>query len=211
MGHRNPSDGTADNRTFYLYGYSFNLNNTNPVRSLQLPSDGNVEVLAISLVPHWPPVFTANPFSEPGIKAGQPYSGTIAASAVDLDGSPLTYASVSGPTWLSVASNGTLSGTPLSANVGTNTFVVSATDPSGSSTNAAMAIDVTPAPPIVSTISFQNSNLLLSWTGGIAPYQVQMTTNLVNPIWNAIGSSINANSMTITPTNVATFYRVYGN
>jgi hypothetical protein len=210
MGHRNLSNGNPDNRTFYLYGYSFNLNSTNPVRSLQLPSDGNVEVLAISLVPHWPPVFITNPFSEPGIEAGQLYTGTIAASAVDLDGLPLTYAEVSGPTWLSIAADGTLSGTPLSSDTGNNSFVVSATDPAGSTTNATMTIDVTPAPPIISTISFQNGNLVLSWTGGIAPYQVQMTTNLVQPIWTDIGSPIGANSMTITPTNTATFYQIYG-
>jgi len=210
MGHRNVSNGTADNRTFYLYGYSFNLNGSNTVQSLRLPSDGDVAVLAISLVPHWPPVFAASPFTEPGIEAGQTYSANMAASAVDLNGAPLTFAKVSGPAWLAVSAGGVLSGTPLSANVGTNSFEVSATDPTGSSTNATMLINVIPAPPIISAISFQNTTLLLTWTGGIPPYQVQMTTNLADPDWVNVGSPVDSDSMTINPTNDATFYQIYG-
>ena len=210
MGHRNDSDGTADNRTFYLYGYSFNLNSAKTVQSLRLPNDGNVVVLAVSLVPNWAPVFVYNPFSEPGITAGQTYSGTLAGTAVDLNGDPLTFAKVSGPAWLNVAASGTLSGTPLSADTGTNSFVVSVTDPGGLSSTATMTITVAPAPLIVSTISFQGGNLLLSWTGGISPYQVQMTTDLANPAWENVGGPVSGNSLLISPTNAATFYRIYG-
>jgi hypothetical protein len=210
MGHRNISDGTADDRTFYLYGYSFNLNSTNPVQSLQLPANGDVVVLAISLIPHWPPAFTANPLSEPGIEAGQPYSGTIGGSAVDLNGSSLTYAKVSGPSWLTVAPNGALSGTPLSPNVGTDSFVVSATDPTGVSTNATMTIKVTPAPPIILLVSLNGANLMLSWAGGIAPYQIQTTTNLVNPNWIDLGNPVSGNNTTIIATNAEMFYQVAG-
>ncbi|HTV43088.1 MAG TPA: protease pro-enzyme activation domain-containing protein [Candidatus Sulfotelmatobacter sp.] len=210
MGYRDLSNGTPDDRTFYLYGYSFNLNSTNPVQSLQLPSNGNVVVLAVSLIPYWPPVFTANPFSEPGIEAGQSYSGTIATSAVDLNGSALTYAKNSGPAWLNIAANGALSGRPLSPDVGANSFVVGAMDLNGSTTNATMTINVTPAPPIALTISFKNASLFLGWTGGIAPYQIQTTTNLLNPDWTDFGNPIGGNNSAIVSTNVETFYRVVG-
>jgi hypothetical protein len=40
----------------------------------------------------------------------------------------LTFAKVSGPTWLSVAADGALSGTPLSSHLGDNSFVVSVSD-----------------------------------------------------------------------------------
>lgn len=210
MGHRNLSDGTADKRTFYLYGYSFNLNSTNPVQSLQLPADGNVVIAAISLVPHWPPVFTANPFSEPAVEAGAPYSASIAASAVDLNGSALTYTKVSGPAWLSIAVNGALTGTPLSPDVGNDSFVVSASDATGTTGNATMTITVTSAPPIVSTLSVEESGLALSWTGGIGPYQVQVATNVANPSWTDFGNPVNGNSINIVPTNVETFYRIVG-
>jgi len=209
MGHRNSSNGSADNRIFYLYGYSFVLNPAKTIQSIRLPNNGNVIVTAISLVPNWTPVFTNNSFTEAGITAGQAYSGTISASAMDLNGGALTFAKVSGPGWLGVAANGSLAGTPLSSDVGTNSFVVSVTDPGGLSSSATMIINVSAAPPIISSISFQGADLLLSWTGGIAPYQVLMTTNLANPNWANLGTPV-GNSLTITPSNDATWYRIIG-
>ncbi len=50
MPYRDTIDG-RDNRTFYLYGYSFNLNNTKKATSITLPNDAFVAVLAITLVP----------------------------------------------------------------------------------------------------------------------------------------------------------------
>ncbi|MEO8663730.1 MAG: peptidase S53, partial [Bryobacteraceae bacterium] len=41
----------ADNRTFYLYGYSFALNPAKTVQSLVLPANGNVAVMAVTLTP----------------------------------------------------------------------------------------------------------------------------------------------------------------
>jgi hypothetical protein len=51
MAHRDNGDGSTDARTFDLYGYSFTLNNTKTVSSITLPNNGNVEVLAITLMP----------------------------------------------------------------------------------------------------------------------------------------------------------------
>lgn len=210
MGHRNSSNGTADNRTFYLYGYSFKLNPTKTLQSIKLPSNANVIVTAISLVPNWPPVYTINPFSTPGIVAGQAYSATIATNAADANGDTITFAKVSGPAWLSIAANGSLTGTPLSGNVGINSFVVSATDPGGLSNNATLNITVTAAPPLVSALAFQGGNLQLNWTGGIAPYQVQATPDLSNPDWQNVNAATSGNSLTLTPTNTAMFYRITG-
>src|SRR5258707_12477860 len=56
------------------------------------------------------PFFTSNPFGEPNVNAGQPYSGSIAGQATDPNpGDNLSFAKVGGPAWLNVASNGTLS------------------------------------------------------------------------------------------------------
>jgi hypothetical protein len=302
MSHRNNSDGSADNSTFYLYGYSFALNNAKIVQSIQVPNDANVVILAISLVPNWPPTFSVNPFTLPKVNAGQLYSASIATNASDLNGDALTFAKVSGPAWLSVAANGTVSGTPassnagtnafvvsvtdtgglsslatldidvigapsftvnpftmpaivagqnysgtiatnatdpnpgavpvfakvsgstwlavatngalagtpLSANVGNNSFVVSVTDSGGLSNTATMNIAVTAAPPIFSTISAQAGGLQLTWSGGVGPYQVQESTNLANTNWQDVGGTISSNSLSITPSNSATFYRIFG-
>jgi hypothetical protein len=51
MAYRNNSNGSRDNRTFNAFGYSFTLNNSKTVKSITLPSNANVEVLAITLVP----------------------------------------------------------------------------------------------------------------------------------------------------------------
>lgn len=210
MSYRNNADGTEDTSTFYLYGYSYALNSAKTVQSVRLPSDGNVIITAIDLVPDWPPTFKLNPFTLPGIMAGNPYSGTIATNAGDLNGNTLTYAKVSGPAWLNVAANGALSGTPLSPDIGTNNFNVSVTDPGGFSSTATLNIAVTAAPPIISGISAQSGSLLLNWSGGIAPFQVQMTTNLVNPVWQDVGGTTTSASLAITPSNSATFYRILG-
>jgi len=45
------AEGSRDDRTFYLYGYSFNVDSSKPVRSITLPSNERVLVFAMSLVP----------------------------------------------------------------------------------------------------------------------------------------------------------------
>jgi hypothetical protein len=309
MSHRDDDDGSTDLGTCYLYGYDFALNNAKTVQSIQLPSaptggianNSSVMVTAISLVPNWPPTFNANPLSLPGAGAGKAYFANIATNASDLNGNPVTFAKVSGPSWLNVASdgalfgtpanadantntflisvtdngglsstdtvyivvtgapsfivnpftmpsvmagqnysgtittnatdpnngytptfsllsgpgwlsvatNGALSGEPLSANVGTNTFVVSVSDQGGLSNSATMLIPVNAAPPIQSGMSQEPGSLTLNWSGGVGPYQVEMTTNLSNPNWQNLGSISNG-SLTITPSNNAAFYRIVG-
>jgi hypothetical protein len=52
MDHRINSDGTSsDDQTFYLYGYTFNLDKTNAVKNVTLPNNGNVKIFALTLVP----------------------------------------------------------------------------------------------------------------------------------------------------------------
>lgn len=90
-----------------------------------------------------PPFFTANPVLKSAATVGRPYSDTMVFSAADPNpGDVLTYGKVSGPAWLSVASSGILSGTPAAGNLGTNSFVVSVTDPVALSTQAVMKVIV---------------------------------------------------------------------
>jgi hypothetical protein len=302
MSHRNNANGGTDGRTFYLYGYSFNLNSAKTIQSVRVPNNANVVVTAISLVPNWQPTFNVNPLTLARVNAGQAYSGTVATNTSDLNGDALTYAKVSGPAWLNVAANGslsgvpadidastnafvisatdtgglsntltlfiyvngapsftldpftmsgivagqsysgtiatnaidpnpgdlltfakvggpnwlgvaadgTLSGTPFSSDIGNNSFVVSVSDAGGLSDTATMNIAVSEAAPIISMISLEGGNLLLSWSGGIPPYQVQATTDLGSPNWQNFGGPISSNSLSITPTNDATFYRIGG-
>ena len=49
MPYRDFSNGARDTRTVMLYGYTFNLTNTKTVKSVTLPSNRNVVVLAMNL------------------------------------------------------------------------------------------------------------------------------------------------------------------
>jgi alpha-mannosidase len=51
MPYRLGGDGSKDNRTFYIYGYSFSLDDRKEVRSITLPSNAQVLVFAMTLVP----------------------------------------------------------------------------------------------------------------------------------------------------------------
>jgi hypothetical protein len=93
-----------------------------------------------ALMTNTAPQFSSNTMSR-SAGAG-PISGTIAGSATDADaGDIVTYAKVNGPAWLTVAADGTLSGTP-SATSGIHEFVVTATDSKGMARFATLNIQL---------------------------------------------------------------------
>ncbi|MCW1921047.1 putative Ig domain-containing protein [Luteolibacter arcticus] len=75
------------------------------------------------------PVFAADPIAGSNATEDAAYSGSLSGTASDVDaGDTLSYSKVSGPAWLTVASNGTLGGTPGNDDVGANSFTVRVTD-----------------------------------------------------------------------------------
>jgi len=102
------------------------------------------------------PVFAADPIMAVGANEGVAYTGvTLAGTASDADpGDTITYSKVSGPDWLTVAPNGTLSGTPPSGSSGLNSFTVLATDSTSATDEATLQITVTglPLPWVASDI-----------------------------------------------------------
>jgi hypothetical protein len=211
MGYRNSSNGTSsENNSLYLYGYTFALDPARTIASLQLPSDANVIIAAVSAVPNWPPAFSATDYTLPNATVDTSYTASIAADASDLNGDQLTFAKASGPAWLNVAGDGSLSGTPLAADVGTNTFAVRVTDPWNLSAIATLTVLVQTPAPIVASLINPSGQLLLTWTGGTGPYQVRQATNLDNPVWQNFGRAITGNSISLPSTNSAAFYRIVG-
>jgi autotransporter-associated beta strand protein len=92
------------------------------------------------------PAFLVNPIAGGTVKALTAFTGSLAGTASDVDsGDTISYSKISGPTWLNVASDGGLSGSPAATHVGTNGFVVRATDAAGAFSDAALSITVTPA------------------------------------------------------------------
>ena len=94
-----------------------------------------------TLMTNTPPAFTSQIITGAPATQGVAYSGTIAGQATDPDaGDTLTYAKLSGPAWLTVATNGALSGTPPAEEEGVQEFVVTATDGSGATATAILNI-----------------------------------------------------------------------
>jgi hypothetical protein len=76
-----------------------------------------------------PPEFNASPIIESATIVELAYNGsTLADNALDDNSDELSFARVSGPSWLKVAADGALSGAPESSNLGLNSFVVSVSD-----------------------------------------------------------------------------------
>jgi hypothetical protein len=94
------------------------------------------------------PVFSQPIVTKPDATRSLSYLGqTLSGSATDADANPLTYSKLNGPAWLSIAANGTLSGVPGAADIGTNSFIVRVADPSGASSDAELQIVVINPPP----------------------------------------------------------------
>ena len=101
------------------------------------------------------PKFTSNPVLRADATQGAAYTTqSIYTSATDADGGTLTYTKVSGPSWLTVAPNGALSGTPANSDNGKNLFIVRVTDPAGATDDAMMFVTV------------NNTNEAPSWLSG---------------------------------------------
>jgi hypothetical protein len=131
-----------------------------------------------------PPAFTSDPITKPNATQGQSYSGSIASNAGDPNSDPLTFAKASGPTWLSVASNGALIGTPGSSNVGINTFSVSVSDGRGGSDTATLQITVLAAqlaaPSNLVATSNGSRRIDLSWSDnstGESGFRIERSAN----------------------------------
>jgi hypothetical protein len=100
---------------------------------------------AVSIYVNRAPFFISTPFDMTPAVVGQSYSALMTGMATDPDSQDLgslTFAKISGPDWLTVASSGSLLGTPAATNLGINSFVVSVSDSSGLSNTGTMTITV---------------------------------------------------------------------
>ena len=97
-----------------------------------------------TLAPNRAPAFTTDPLVKAAATEDSAYSGSLSGDASDPDsGDTRSYSKLTGPAWLSVATDGTLSGIPGNGNVGANGFTVRVTDVAGLSDDASLAIAVT--------------------------------------------------------------------
>lgn len=78
-----------------------------------------------------PPFWASDPIPFGSTEVGSEIVGNLNDFATNPLTGTMTFAKVSGPDWLAVGTDGVLSGTPLVADTGFTSFVVSATNPDG--------------------------------------------------------------------------------
>lgn len=83
----------------------------------------------------------------PAASRGRDYAASVTELAEDIDaGDVLSFSKVSGPAWLTVGTDGTLSGVPGAGDVGENAFTLRVTDSENAHQDAALHIRVYDAP-----------------------------------------------------------------
>ena len=184
-GSKSQSDFNWENRL--TIGYAANGANTYFLGSLddvrvfnRALSDVEAKQLYAAAVgsSNQPPFFTTTPVLKVGATSGLPYSDTLAGSVADPNpGDVLTYGKISGSAWLAIAAGGALSGIPAAGNIGTNSFVVSATDSGALSTQAVLQVVVeSNRPP-----SFvANPVVRAAATAGV-PYSDTLIDSVIDP------------------------------
>lgn len=121
--------------------------------------DMAIDNIDIRIAPSNPvaPQFTSNPISKPNAKQDVAYSASLASDTSDGNGDVISFTKLSGPNWLIVESDGTLSGTPGASDIGANQFVIEASDGS-LSTSATLDIIVENniAPTVINYTDFES-------------------------------------------------------
>ncbi|WP_367870897.1 beta strand repeat-containing protein [Luteolibacter sp. Populi] len=104
--------------------------------------DFRLDNVRVEFSPNLAPAFASNPLVRSAV-IDVPLDGTLANDAVDPNaGDTFTFAKIAGASWLSVASNGALSGTPAIANAGANSFTIRMTDNHGVFADAMLTVNV---------------------------------------------------------------------
>ncbi|MFN3408487.1 MAG: Ig-like domain-containing protein [Limisphaerales bacterium] len=182
------------------------------------PFDGTNVIAAANLIQPFagfaPPQFTANPLVKPTAQPGVAYAHSIAGDVTDPSpGEVLTFSKLGGPAWLTVAANGTLSGTPSTGDAGVNNFPVRVMDSTGFAHTTTLRISVwNPVPPGLA----YRADGQLELTGIVGQrYQVERTAALPPAgtwqVWADVASLPASPHLLAAPaTNEQGFFRAVG-
>lgn len=207
----NPSPTSSDR-----FGYSTAIDGGNiavgvPFRDNVSINDGFAYIFG-SLPINQPPTFIQNTFTKLGGAGGSGYSGSIAMDANDPNASDtLTYSKVSGPAWLTIAPDGSLSGTPQNSDAGMNTFVVQVADIGGLTANATMHIFIVSLAVPELHMLRGSSDLTFTWPTTHVGWTLEYSPNLLPGSWiEVIGSEEHSSAvLPIIPNALQGFYRLH--
>lgn len=79
-------------------------------------------------VPSAPPSWNSSSIAKTAAEEDAVYSSSLASDASDTESDSLTFTKLNGPAWLQVAEDGTLSGTPLSDDIGAQSWEIAVSD-----------------------------------------------------------------------------------
>jgi hypothetical protein len=138
------------------------------------------------------PVF-AKPFILlPPVGPDGAVNATLAGTA-DGNGQAVTYAKTSGPAWLAIAPDGTVSGTPTAADEGIHDITVTATTAGGSATATAQIWVTTPPsdailPQLAMDAGPSGLNLEMTRLMGGYTYGLETSPNLESDSWRSLAN-----------------------
>jgi len=112
---------------------------------LDLDQYANRFYRVVEMDPSLAPSFTVDPIND-SATVDIAYTGSV-ANATDPNGDTLSYSKLTGPAWLSVGTDGSLSGTPAQSDVGANIFTVQVDDDTDGTDTATLDITVV-GPPV---------------------------------------------------------------
>jgi hypothetical protein len=121
------------------------------------------------------PRFNSDPLTKPYATINLPFAASLSTDVTDTNANEtLTFMKLGGPTWLNFAPDGSLSGTPTLAHLGTNTFTVRVTDSTGFVDDATLRVFVwNPSPPGLSA-GLAGASFQMQLTGTIGQaYRVE--------------------------------------
>jgi hypothetical protein len=190
MGYRDSSGGSKGSPAVNVYGYQLNLNSNNVVQSIRLPTDSDVEVLAISLsnftaVLPEAPVITSQPAS---LVVSNGYPAAFSVTAI---GSPALHYQ-----WLdnsvALTNGGNISGATTSAltlsttstnDAGSYSVIVSNAYGAVNSAVVTLTIGLPPSitnQPISLTVTNGSPAIFTVGASGVPPFAYQWQMNGTN-------------------------------
>lgn len=131
-----------------------------PSSPAKLPITGPRRFFRVGFGDNVPPVWASDPLKKSDAAVDEPYAESLAGDVSD-PGDTLGFQKIDGPAWLSVGSNGALSGTPVSGDLGGGWFTVEVEDSSGAIARAKVQISVVddappPAPEVLEEFLFDD-------------------------------------------------------
>lgn len=161
-----------------------------------------------TLLPPQPPEWKEDPTWGDNAFSTVAYNGTLEGKATDPNDDPIVYTLVDVGTWLSVATNGVMTGTPAPSDIGTNTFTVTATA-NGDSVDGELKIVVEDfsAEPIIAwnfTANWTNTTIQGEtvdgtdrWTDSVDVAAPEGTTTGSSAVQWAVTTPISASQVTV--------------